>query len=477
MLERIVRNSLCSQCNIQETDRLLLGFSGGPDSVCLLHILVLSGMDVEIAYFDHQLRPESEDEAQFAHETADKYGLQCHIGSADVRLAAADRHESVEAVAREYRYRFLAEKAALVQSAAIVVAHHADDQVETILMNMFRGSGLHGLTGMSFRKANAFSGGLDIVRPMLTIWKDEILAYCRENGLPYQVDQTNLGTDYTRNALRNQIIPSIEAVYPGVKQNIQRMRAILQEDELFLEGHAQHAYARSVQEAEDGLVWLDVNVFQSLPVSVQRRVLLAAIKSAFDLDKDVQFQMVEDARNALMGQTSSQHAQITGDMHVLVEGNSGFIYTDPARLPKGNDLQMEPSLASPVLEVPGKLQINADWMLETEEIGISGLLEMAGENQDPFTAYIDKDALSDLLLVRRRLAGDRFAPLGMGGGSMKISDFWVNNKFPRRFREHYPLVCDGDRIIWIPGYQPAHAVRVTATTRSAIRLRCTRIAD
>ena len=361
--------------------------------------------------------------------------------------------------------------------AAIALAHQAYDQVETSLMKMFRVSGLHGLTGVSFRTKNAFCGRLEIVRPLLAIWKDEVLAYCRENGLPYQVDQTNLETEYTRNALRNEIIPSIAVLYPGIKQNVLRMRDILQEDETFLEGSAQIAYGRCVQEAENGLVQLDVNAFHSLPVSMERRVLLLAIKSAFDLEKDVHFQIVEDARNALIGSTSSQHAQISDDMHVLVEGESGFIYNDLARLPKGNDLQMEPSLASPVLDVPGKLQINVDWVLETEEISHSSLLALASENKDPFTAYIDKDALSDPLIVRRRLAGDRYAPLGMGGRSMKIADYWINIKFPRRFREHYPLVCDGERIIWIPGYPPAHALRITEKTRSAIRMRCIRIAD
>jgi tRNA(Ile)-lysidine synthase len=468
MLENIVLNTLRSECSIQQSDRLLLGFSGGPDSVCLLDLLAKAGYGVSIAYFNHQLRPESELEEVFTLKVSERYQVESTIGSADIKRVAAQRKKGIETTARECRYHFLAETARGFGAAAIVVAHHADDQVETVLLNLLRGCGLNGLSGMPYRSPNEFTGGIPVVRPMIDIWKSDILAYCEKSGLAYQIDKTNFEQEYTRNVLRNETIPAIEKINPNAKKNILRMRSIVQKENEFLNVIGEQAFKDAIIQIGKEFFKVEINAFCGLPTSIQRRVLLHAIKTSFKMEKDVRYQLIEDIRSVLTGEQQGKHAQATTDIQALIEGEFGFVFSTIDQLATDDDPGLDPWIGCVPIAVPGETKISWNWMIRVEKMAKDECGEKAYQNTDALTAYFDVDAVTLPITARRAQPGDRYAPMGMEGRSMKVSDFWINRKVPRRLRKNWPLIRDANQILWIPGSQPAHSVQITDATRSVL---------
>ncbi len=470
MLQQVVISTLETRCQVRSSQKLLLGFSGGPDSVCLLDVLSKSSYAVAIAYFDHQLREHSRDEVEFARWYAEKYSIQFFTGSEQINALAEKDGIGVETCARKYRYRFLAEIANEFGAEVIVVAHHADDQVETVLMNIVRGSGLNGLAGMPFSGANEYTGQLPVARPMLDIWKDEILSYCAAYQLEYLIDHTNFNSDYTRNKLRNQIIPELEKINSSVKENILRMRNIISAEHDYLESLTFKSYCDVVEIASQNMAVFNLARLTQYAVSMQRRIIIKALQEALAVEKDIRYQMVEDIRALFTFAIESKQLQINDQLSCLVEGGIGYIYTDIQQLPRADAFRIGDCFTDLYLPIPGCTKINRYWQIFAERFEKPEfVISHDGETQQ-FTAYLDADKVDESLVIRRKESGDRYSPLGMDNHSMKVSNFWINKKIPKRKRHDWPLVSDSNRIVWIPGFQPAHAVRVTESTRAVLKI-------
>ena len=470
MLYQEVLCALEGRCLVEKGGKILLGFSGGSDSVCLLDVLYQAGYSIVIAYFDHQLRPESRKEVEFARQVAAQYKIDLVFGAADISHLASAGREGIESTARKYRYRFLAEKAAERDATVIAVAHHADDQVETILMNIIRGSGLNGLTGMAYRTDHEHTGDMPVIRPLLDVWKCDILTYCEENGLEYMTDDTNYQSDYTRNKIRNEIIPALLAINPNVKANVQRMRSILMEENAIISKLAQLSYKEIVVRDEIDLVEINVSAFNQLSIGLQRRLIMNVLSRSFSIEKDMRFQLVEDIRSLFIDGTRSLKIQPGNTLSAMVEGNSGYIFRDISRLSSFDEVALSSSHDMIVLEIPSVAQINSYWEIQVELIDISAWKSDNTQKEGQLVVYLDADRIDGHLSIRRKQPGDRYAPLGMDGHMMKVSDFWINKKIPQRLRGNWPLVCDRKKILWIPGFQPAHPVRITASTRAVLKL-------
>jgi len=471
MLEEAVLNALFCRCCVKKKDKLLLGFSGGPDSVSLLDILTKSEVDVAIAYYDHQLRPESRQEWNFSRQIGDRYQIPVFNGSSDIKAIASMDRQGIEFTARKYRYRFLADIAHDIGAAAIVVAHHADDQVETILLHLIRGTGLSGLLGMPYRIDHEYTKTIPVVRPMLNIWKSEILRYCKENNLEYCTDTTNFGSEFTRNKLRNETIPNLMMINPQVKENILRMRAILQDEEDFLIESTRSVCDDVIKRSEQGLVEVDIKAYKKLPINLQRRVLRAVLSAYFSMIKDIRYQWIEDIRHILTGVTRSKSVQINDKIQILVEHKSGFILRDVDQISSTEEIYLDDDLKQIELRIPEKTRINSRWMLKIEKMDrYNGKSNSAKNNTDPLVAYLDTERIIKPITMRRKRPGDRFVPMGMNGHSMKVSDFWINKKVPERLRKDYPIICDARQILWIPGFQPSENSRITESTQSVIKI-------
>jgi len=474
MLPSAVLSSLKSKCLLKQNQNILLGFSGGPDSVCLLDVIVDAKMPVTIAYFDHQLRSESRDENSFASNIAKKYEIEYFYGSEDIRKIAAREKIGIEACARKYRYQFLAEKARQVGAEVLMVAHHADDQVETILMNIIRGSGLNGLVGMPYRAPHEFTAGLPVVRPMLSIWKREILDYCESNGLKYLTDHTNLEAKYTRNKLRNEIIPELIQINPNVKENILRLQSILIDENAYLSKITEKSFTETVERIEKSFLAVNITRFRNLSNNLQRRVIMKALQNAFSMEKDLHFQMIEDIRMLFNNDRGTSEIAVTDQILGLIEGDSGFVCHDISQLSQKTEFGLGKTFTDITLDRIDRKPLNKEWVIQTELLQDTDRISMLN-NQSFLTAFLDAEKIVGNLKVRRKQMGDRYAPLGMQNHSMKVSDFWINKKIPRRLRKNWPLICDAARILWIPGFQPAHAVRITESTRSILKLSLYRV--
>ena len=216
MLTRILQ-SATQNCGLRAGHVVLVGVSGGPDSLCLLDALYRLGFQSIAAYFNHRLRPEAEAEQDEVKRFATGLKIPFVGGSGDVARLASDQGKTIEEAAREMRYAFLFESARAYCVDAVAVGHNADDQVETVLMHLLRGSGLAGLRGMDYRTLTQWDDRIPLVRPLLGLWRDEIMGYCAETGLQPLLDSSNLERAYLRNRIRLDLVPALEGLAAGAR--------------------------------------------------------------------------------------------------------------------------------------------------------------------------------------------------------------------------------------------------------------------
>ena len=475
MLIKRVIETLNSTCNINLNTKVVLGFSGGADSVCLLDILTEIGFRVTIAYFNHQLRRGVEEEMHFVKNTADKYKINFIIGSENITALAKKNHQGIEEAARFYRYQYLFKTAKESNSVGVFVAHHADDQVETILMNLIRGTGLNGLIGMDFVSSNKFSDSMPIIRPMLDIWKDEILLYCRENHLTFMVDETNEDEIYSRNRIRGSLIPTLEKYNPKIKQGLIRMGTILHDDYEFLMQYSENALGKAVQRSKPGFAEIDVLAFSSYPVSIQRNMINCLLHEFFEMENNKSFYLIENIRKVLIGGIISNYSEVMHNLHVLVEKSSGYLYSDVDDLQDVHALFLLGENTQIIKQ--GVTNINNTWCITGELLPIDQVENIFRQNKNMYSVYIDANSVGEQLFLQKWQKGIRYAPLGLSGHSMKLSDFWINKGFPKRKRDNWPLVISEGKLIWVPGFQPAFCVRITESTRQVLKLSVEKISS
>jgi len=452
-------------CGLSREEPLLIGFSGGPDSLALLHALHQVGANVVVAHLDHGLRPESAQEARQAEVIASSYGFPRFTERAEIS-AFAERHSmSIEEAARELRYGFLFRVAEEQGAQAVAVAHNADDQVETVLMHLLRGAGPRGLRGMSMRLLpNPWSETIPLVRPLLSFWRQEILEYCEANGLQPLQDLSNLDTTFFRNRLRHELLPQLDQISPGIKLRLRQTADLLRDESEVVDRLADEAWARCLSSHDHAYIRLHRGAFLDEPLALQRILLRRAAEMLRPDLRDLDYAAVRRALD-LVGQPVSAPQDWAIGLYLLNEGEYFWVADWEADLPV--DWPQAPAQGVH-LEVPAAVELNLGWRFELQEA--VPVRSKAEQNQDPFEAWLDRDRVGDDLVLRRRHPGDRIQPLGMDDGSLKLADFMVNEKMPKRARDGWPLLCKNGEIIWMPGYRLAHPYRLRDDTNRAIHV-------
>lgn len=470
ILDRIKENLLV-ECQLPLTRSVLVGVSGGPDSLCLIDILHRLDVPVVVAHFNHKLRPNSQSDCNYVKDFAEARGLPFVMGREDVAVYAGDRGLSLEEAARILRYRFLFAVAQERQLHAVLVGHHADDQVETVLMHLLRGAGLSGLKGMQFSALpNEWSDTILLVRPLLNIWREEINHYVDQRDLHPVIDRSNWDITIFRNRLRHELIPYLESYNPNIKQVIWRMARILDGDDQILEERIAQEWRNSLLDQDNGYVALDALVIKELPIGLQRHVIRRAISNLRPDLRDIDFESIERARKFIANPPVSQQQDLTAGLRLLLEGKRLWLAVWEADLPDLGWPQLEDEAGHKV-SIPGQVQLSGDWRLLARWVeDVEQAHSQARANANPYQTWLDYDSLPGSLQIRARRPGDRFQPLGLGGHSMKLADFMVNVKLPRRARDRWPVVCAGDDIVWVPGYRLGHPFRLTKDTTKVIFL-------
>ncbi len=459
--ERAVRTAL-ADVDAGNT-RLLTAVSGGPDSLALLYSLYALreelGLELVGAHLDHGLRgEESAADAAFVESVFETLSLDLFVESANVLTQGAASGTSLEEAAREARYDFLARSAAACGAAAVALGHTSDDQAETVLMNIIRGSGLSGLKGMRTLSSMRRRGAeLMLMRPLLGLGRAETTAYCEALGLKPRFDRSNLSTNIRRNRVRIELMPALTAYNPAIRESLLRLSASTSIDLAFLEEETDKAW-RNVAILEDGRVQLRRRAFSTLPEAVGRRLLRKAVLYSKGDLKDVELNHVEGMAR-LMNVGVGSRLDLPGGIRFEV----GY---DIAIVGPQGDKPCVPRLQEFELEVPGRAG-NGIWQVETRCMDRGKAQVQSGP--DGQTAQLDLDEVGGPLVVRGREPGDRFQPLGMVG-SKSLKDFLVDSKVPRARRGSTPLVVSQRGIVWVVGLRIAHWARVREGTSKVLEI-------
>lgn len=424
--------------------RIILGVSGGVDSAVLLNCLVQAGRKPIVVHLDHQLRENSVLDAHFVQQLAGKYGLQCRVESVNISHLAKTAGLSIEDAGRQARYRLFADVAGAVDSHAVMTAHHADDQAESILLHLVRGTGLNGLVGMKVVShypplPDRDTADLRLFRPFLRAEKTDILAYAKEHELEFREDETNQSTQYNRNYVRKEILPRLKEINPNVAKGLRRTGLLLGDEIDFLEREVDRSLKGVLVESGEGWVRLQTSGFQSLDVAIQRRLLRRLTLELSDFSVETNLPGLEYARFSV-GKGVGIRRQINKscwfvneyDAFVLHHVNAAPTYDFP-----------QVADAVPIeLAVPSETDLGNGWVLSVEVVS-----SLAFDN-DPNVEFCQVEGA---LFLRSRKSGERFTPLGMRGSSKSVKDFMIDCKILQAVRERWPIVATREDVIWIVG--------------------------
>lgn len=415
-------------------EQVIVGVSGGADSVVLLHMLYSLGFDCIAAHCNFHLRGEESDrDASFVENLCKTYTIPFHKIDFDTHAYASKNSISIEMAARDLRYTWFEKLRKELNVNSIAVAHHRDDSVETVLLNLIRGTGIRGLTGIS-PKNNA------IVRPLLCLNRNEVLEYLKENSLNCVEDSTNSEDIYTRNKIRLNVIPLLETINPSAKEAISKTSEHLNQ--------VKNIYNLYIEQAKK-------EIFN---------------KGKIDINKLLKY---EEPKAILFEILYPYHfnASTISDIFETLESQSGKIfYSDTHQVLKDRDyliLKQKESGINQIFEIDEDtsfLSSSINLKIESIRIDSSFTLEK-GQN----IAYINKDKVKYPLIIRKWQQGDWFIPFGMKG-KKKISDYFTDRKFSLFDKENTWLLCSGNDIVWIIGHRSDERYRIDNTTQEVLKI-------
>jgi len=462
-------------CQLVKDRPVLVGVSGGTDSLALLYLLFSAGYTVVVAHFNHHLRPDADDDARFVEETARRLGCAFFAGEGDVAALAQVEKLSIEAAARQARYRFLFSQAAACGAQAVAVGHNADDQVETVLMHILRGSSLTGLAAMRSRTyLKQFSTDIPLVRPLLGIWRVELEEYCREAGLTPRHDLTNQDTAYTRNRIRRELIPTLSGYNPQIKERLLNLTVTAQNSLEILQKAVDQHYQDAFRAAGEGFRGFDRKTMSELPESLQIEVVRRAAADLLLSSEDLDQAAYQRAAGLLSGAGKDSRVDMADGLSAFTDADRFYITTEPALV---RDTRF-PQIASDkpvIMNVPGMVALDHGWVIRSMWRETTEAMDLSNLKKDPSNVIIDADLIELPLVVRHRVTGDRFQPLGLKEGSMSLGDYFTNLKMPGVTRPAWPLVLSGGIIIWVAGCQIAEGVKIIASSRRFVQLRLEKI--
>jgi len=448
-------------------ERVLVAVSGGPDSVALLHVLDELknefSLRLEVAHLHHGIRgEEAEEDARFVAELAEQLAVPLHLKKIDLpRMKSEAGRGNLEALARKERYRFFAAVVRECNLGKVATAHTLDDQAETVLMWLMRGSGMKGLGGMEpihhFQPEGCIADeSIAVVRPLLAVSKAEIIDFLNARRLSYRVDRTNQDTRLLRNWIRLELMPKLEARGgPGISTRLAHQAELLRGDECVLDGLARRELDR-IRRA-DGL---DRELFLKQPVALQRRILRLWIEGARSHLLGVDFDHVAAMLELIAAGPPQGRLALPGGLELDKE-------YQVLRLVKRNRKWKRAPCYSYELKIGIPLGIPmAGVTIHSERISapLGNLPDSLSE------AVFDAARLPPTLMLRNFRRGDRYRPLGMVGHK-KLKDLFVEKKVPFSVRATLPLLLAGDEILWIPGLGRSKAAKIGSKTEEILRLR------
>ncbi|MGN0482843.1 MAG: tRNA lysidine(34) synthetase TilS [Lachnospiraceae bacterium] len=462
MLEKI-RKFVKEQQMLLPGDHIVVGVSGGADSVCLL--LVLQKLQAEIAFtmevvhVEHGIRgKESLEDADFVETLCEKLQVPVQIFSVDVPKLAKQQKCSVEEMGRKVRYDLLQKRCALHTQGKIAVAHHKNDQAETVLFHLVRGSNLRGMEGMHPVEGNC-------IRPLLCVDRKEIEDYLEKRGQAYRNDQTNQENAYHRNKIRNQVLPQLEQVNPKAVEHICDLAQCVKEASEYLCKQAVMLESEMVEYTSD-IAEISAEHFLQVSEVLQKQILYNVLAYLAGTEKDLTSAHIEAVLGLFLKKAGKQ---ISLPYHLLAKRT----YTH-VRIEKQSEKQVEKTEKMPIqqieLPIPGEIWLpNKIGKIKTSVRKNSEKIHQIPRNW--YTKWFDYDKMNSNVQIRTRRAGD-YLVIDSEGRKQSLKKYFINAKIPVEKRENVFVVAQGSEILWVIGYRTSAAYWVTKETKQILEICC-----
>ncbi|MCF8002375.1 MAG: tRNA lysidine(34) synthetase TilS [Halanaerobiales bacterium] len=459
--ERFKKNLKNKNLISNNNNRLLLGVSGGPDSLTMLDLFtsIRDDFNLEIIVFhlNHLFREKASEEAEYVRKICEKKAIKTIIKTHDVPKYVENNNLSPEEGAREIRFKYLKEIFQNEEIDKIGLAHNKDDLVETVLLNIFRGCGMKGLKGI---EDNITIDGMKIIHPLLIFFRSEIIDYCKSNNLEPVYDPSNESDLYSRNRIRNNILPLIEnQINPNVKQVITRMTETVKEDFNFIKHYSEKKFKEILIKKDEKKYILDLKKMKNLhPTLIKRIINIILTKLKGNID-NFYYKHYNDIINFI-------ESNNTGDLLDLPDNINIKISYQKLIIIKGSFSKIEKY--SKLIENEGEYLLPYNQKISVKII--PERLNWRNYKEDNL-CLIDFNKVDFPLKVRNRRDGDTFIPLGMVGHK-KVKDFFIDNKVPDYMRDKIPIVFDGkENLIWICGYRMAEQFKLEKESKKTILIK------
>ncbi len=450
---------------LEAGDAVLMGVSGGADSVALVHILaeLSSGFSLRlgIAHLNHCLRgAESDRDERFVIALAERLSIPCFTAGKDAEAHRRAHRLSPEEAARELRYDFLNAVAQEKGFNRIALGHHADDNAELVLMFLLRGSGPSGLSGIPPSREGKY------IRPLMGLSRSDILAYLMQKGADYVTDSSNSDLRYLRNRVRHQIIPHLKThCHPHVVRTLNRISEILRDEEQWLGRITEDLFQRVLAAEKRDSLRLSISGLAGMPIAAQRRVIRHALSHVKGNLRGITFAHAENIRRILETDEVIRCLDLPDRIRVTKQGNLLCFSAEEQSLRSLGKKKPDTDSFCYTVTAPGRVDIR-----ETGASLIFSVEEKLPDIRDSgnSTAFFDGEKAKFPIVIRNFQPGDCFRPLGMQG-TQKLKKYFGDRKIPQDERAKCPLVLSAGRIIWVAGHRIDDSAKVTSQTEKVLK--------
>lgn len=453
-----VRSTIVDHDLIQKGDKIVLGLSGGPDSVCLLHILksLKDELNIEIyaAHLNHQIRGlEAQKDAMYVSKLCDELDIIYFVKSIDVPTYCKDHGLSIEEGARILRYEMFFQIKEKTGANKIAIAHNLNDQAETVLMRIMRGTGLQGLKGISYKREDG------IIRPLIDIHRDEIERYCEVNNLNPRIDESNLESVYTRNKIRLELIPYMKENFnPNITDALVRMSHTIKEDNDYIDIQCSKAF-EEVCERENENINIYVESFHMYHKSIKSRIIRKSINYILGDLKGIEQKHIDDVLE--MEYEDKLNKKINLPRGIIVYRNKSYISIT------NKEIVHEDVEYCYNIPTNGYIKIKElNMVVESKILNIDKIKNM---KSDKNAKLFDVDKVEGGIVIRNRKPGDKIRISGLGGNK-KIKDLFIDLKIPKEQRNNIPIMADQNGIMCVGIYRDSESYKVDTSTKEVLKI-------
>jgi len=456
-MHELIKNNIINKKLIVDGDNILIALSGGPDSVFLFHNLRklkdIISFNLYASHINHMYRgKDAMHDEEFVRDLCQKYGVRLFVKRKNAAEYARELKVTEEEAGRVLRYGFFNENLSQIGGGKIALAHNLNDQAETVLQRLIRGTGIDGLSAMSFQKGN-------LIRPMLNVSRDEIMAYLHENNYQYCIDITNSQDIYGRNKIRLNLIPYLEKNFsPNIQATLSRMAEAMERDKKIIEKYIDIKFKELLKDRSGSKLVLDLNLLRALDVGERGRIIRRGIEELKGNTVNVEMKHIDNAISLMDAGKTGKKIDLTGGFTIEISYDNFIINKRLDKVP-----EFEYNIA--LNEITHIKEVNKTLLARVFEAGTETWEDI--EDKDSFC--VDFDLVKGSLTVRNRRPGDSITPCGMEG-SKKVKDVFIDLKIPKEERDSRLIVADDENIIWLEGYRINDKYKINESTKKILKI-------